>query len=454
MELTNNATLNTAAGKLKTAFKIAWLLGGLFYLMEYVTRSAPAVMLKELGDNFGIDNLRLSTVLGTYYYTYAITSLIAGMALDRFGGKYAIAIGCFVLGAGCVIFSLSSVFAADTGRLLQGAGSAFAFTGCVYLASHGFEAKYIATAIGFTQCMGMLGGSAGQFVVGPMMQGGLGVKEFWVVTGIICLIISVLLLLITPQETKKVSDFADKAANDSGAALRSTGRLKTDTVNSSGDNSGKMHLLAPYKIVFSNSQSYLSGIISGLLFAPTTVFAMTWGVAFFQHDRQVNSHDAVLICAMVPMGWVIGCPLVGWISDTIGRRKPVLAGSILVMLISYAQLLFAPEFLPPLLTMLFFGIASGSAMIPYSIIKEANPDQVKGSATGAQNFLTFSITVLIGPVFAYLYGKNLLSSGNPEHHFQMAGIFFLGTTLLALLLTWIIRETGTAVKIKKLINSY
>jgi MFS family permease len=453
MELTNNATLNTAAAKLKTAFKIAWLLGGLFYLMEYVTRSAPAVMLKELGDNFGIDNLRLSTVLGTYYYTYAITSLIAGMALDRFGGKYAIAIGCFVLGAGCVIFSLSSVFAGDTGRLLQGAGSAFAFTGCVYLASHGFEAKYIATAIGFTQCMGMLGGSAGQFVVGPMMHGGLDVKEFWVVTGIICLIIGLLLLLITPREAKFNIDFAGTAAKGSGAAPTvPPGSLDSSTVQSGGDNTGKMQLLAPYKIVFSNPQSYLSGMISGLLFAPTTVFAMTWGVAFFQQDRQMNYHDAVLICAMVPMGWVIGCPLVGWISDTIGRRKPVLAGSILVMLISYGQLLFTPGVLPPLLTMLIFGIASGSAMIPYSIIKEANPDQVKGSATGAQNFLTFSITVLIGPVFASLYGKNLLSNGNPEHHFQMAGIFFLGTTLLALLLTWVIRETGTAVKFKKIIN--
>jgi hypothetical protein len=32
------------------------------------------------------------------------------------------------------------------------------------------------------------------------------------------------------------------------------------------------------------------------------------------------------------------------------------------------------------------GFGSGAAMIPYSIIKEVNPDHAKGSATGAMNF--------------------------------------------------------------------
>ena len=37
--------------------------------------------------------------------------------------------------------------------------------------------------------------------------------------------------------------------------------------------------------------------------------------------------------------------------------------------------------------MFIFGIASGAAMIPYSVIKEVNPDNVKGSANGRNQFL-------------------------------------------------------------------
>ena len=48
-------------------------------------------------------------------------------------------------------------------------------------------------------------------------------------------------------------------------------------------------------------------------------------------------------------------------------------------------------------------------MIPYAIIKEVNPDNVKGSATGAINFLVFAISALTAPAYGWLLTD--LSSG-------------------------------------------
>ena len=45
------------------------------------------------------------------------------------------------------------------------------------------------------------------------------------------------------------------------------------------------------------------------------------------------------------------------------------------------------------------GVASGAAMLPYTVIKEANPPGVGGSATGVVNFLNFTFSALLGPVF-------------------------------------------------------
>ena len=258
---------------------------------------------------------------------------------------------------------------------------------------------------------------AGQFVVGPLIRGGLATQSFWLILGAICCVIGVLLFLIIPREMPQVFH---------GSPVTS--------------------MLTPYKVIFSNPQSWLTGTVSGLLFAPTTVFAMTWGIAFFQQDRQFTYNSAVLTCSMVALGWVVGCPLLGWISDRMGRRKPALAGGIIVMIACLAQLSFWPQLAPPLFTMLLLGIASGAAMIPYTIIKEANPDNVKGSATGGQNFLTFAVTALIGPLFASLYGKTLSTTSDPAIHFQQAGTFFLISTALALILGLCIRETGHAVR--------
>jgi len=395
------------------SFIIAWIFGCIFYFLQYVIRSSPAVMIPELTVKFGISPLGVSAILGTYYYTYALISLVAGTAYDRAGAKYPIAVGAGIICAGCLLFAAPSIMTGNVGRLLQGAGSAFSFTGCVYLASRGFSSKYLATAIGLTQCVGMLGGSAGQFVTGPLIHSGLPVNTFWIFVGSACGIVSVLLFFTTPKEDKSVAHQQTSA-----------------------------NILMPYKIVFTNIQSYLSGIISGLLFAPTTVFAMTWGISFLQEDRLVNYQDAVFACAMVPFGWVIGCPLLGWISDKIGRRKPVLIFGILGMALTFSQLVFFQELLPVPLTMLLFGISSGTAMIPYTIIKEANPDHVKGSATGAINFITFGITSCIGPIFAAFFGKTLSTTTEHLAHFKSAGIFLISVILLALIFSFIIKETA------------
>jgi hypothetical protein len=202
-------------------------------------------------------------------------------------------------------------------------------------------------------------------------------------------------------------------------------------------------ILATYKIVFSNPQSYLCGLAAGLLFVPTTVGDMVWGVRFFQTDKLFSFSDAVFAISMVPLGWVLGCPLLGWVADRLGRRKPVYLGGAAIMLIAFVQLIYAPTLLPSRLTLFILGVASGAAMIPYTIIKEVNPDEVKGSATGAINFLTFAVTAAIGPIFAEGFGKTLGAQAvDAALHFRHAGLFWIGVLIAALVVGSMLRETG------------
>src|SRR5580698_4193644 len=416
-----NATTNLPRSQTDTlarAFIVAWVFSLAFYFLEYAVRSSPAVMIPQLAKSFGVSTLGVSGILGTYYYTYSTASLVAGVLLDRLGAKYVVSIGMAILGIGCLLFIAPQEGAGYLGRLLQGAGSAFAFTGAVYLASHGLPARRLATAIGVTQCVGMLGGTAGQLVVGRWIAGGLSIPEYWGRAGVVVLLVAVGLWLITPKETP--------------VAPRGT---------ASGKAGGG--ILSTYKIVFSNPQSYLCGLAAGLLFVPTTVGDMVWGVRFFQTDRLFSFSDAVFAISMVPLGWVFGCPLLGWLADRLGRRKPVYLGGAAVMLIAFVQLIYAPTLLPGWFTLFILGVASGAAMIPYTIIKEVNPDEVKGSATGAINFLTFAVTAAIGPVFAGQFGKTLgAQTIDAASHFRHAGLFWVGVLLAALVAGSMLRETG------------
>jgi MFS family permease len=147
--------------------------------------------------------------------------------------------------------------------------------------------------------------------------------------------------------------------------------------------------------------------------------------------------------AAVPFGWIIGCPLLGWISDRIGRRRPVIIGGGVVLGLCLAWILYGPaNVLPPFALALTAGIASGAAMLPYTVIKEANPPALGGTATGVVNFINFTFSALLGPVFgAWLRGAGDGTATSLEQY-QSAFTPMLYGVILAIVLAFVLRETG------------
>ncbi|HKQ04543.1 MAG TPA: MFS transporter [Blastocatellia bacterium] len=398
---------------------VAWLLAAVYYFYQYALRSAPAVMMPQLSEAFGLSALGVASIVGLFYYGYSPFSLVAGAAMDRLGPRRLLPAAAVVVGLGALLFATGSPAAASIGRFLQGAGGVFALVGAIYIATKNFPASVAATLIGATQMFGMAGGSAGQFVVGPLIGGGMAWSSFWVGMGISGLLIGGLLFLLLPKdEMPRPPDNWLKSAN------------------------------AAFAVVFKNPQSILCGLISGLLFIPTTIADMIWGVRFLQEGHGFDYGEAVMRSATVPLGWIIGCPLLGFISDRIGRRKPVIITGAIVLLACMAWILYGrTDAFPPYLLGLVAGTASGAAMIPYTIIKEANPPQYGGTATGVINFINFTFSALLGPVFAGLLHR--ISGGAAQMelaHYQAAFVPLLVGVAIALVLALMLKETGTAVR--------
>jgi hypothetical protein len=81
-------------------------------------------------------------------------------------------------------------------------------------------------------------------------------------------------------------------------------------------------------------------------------------------------------------------------------------------------------------------------MIPYTVIKEANRPEHSGTATGVINFINFSFSALLGPLFAE---RLMRISGGAERelgHYQATFMPMLLGIGLAILLTFLLRETG------------
>ena len=82
-------------------------------------------------------------------------------------------------------------------------------------------------------------------------------------------------------------------------------------------------------------------------------------------------------------------------------------------------------------------------MLPYTVIKEANRPEHSGTATGVINFINFSLSALLGPVFASLLiaGRAAAASASSPTIRRRSSRCSTASAL-AILLALFLRETG------------
>jgi len=374
-------------------------------------------MLPQLADAFNLTTIAMPSMVGVFYNGYSASGLVAGTAIDRLGARAVLPAGALLTGCGAFLFATGDVAAANLGRVLQCCGGAFALVGAIYIASNNFPSSRAATLTGAAQMFGMAGGSAGQVLVAPLIASGISWVTFWMGMGVLGVLIAAALFQLLPGQPEPTH---------AGSRQASISGLLT---------------------VFKNPQTWLCGVIAGLLFIPITIFDMIWGVRYLQEAHGFGHGDAVMRSASVPLGWIIGCPLLGLISDRLGRRKPVIVGGALVLLACLTLTLYGPtEVLSPYSIGLVAGIASGAAMLTYTVSKEANAPNLSGTATGAVGFLNLTFSALVGPVFGGIM-KSLDGAQSPLESYQTTFQPLLYGVALAIVLTLVLKETGRAVRI-------
>ena len=404
---------------------LIWSLGALFYCYEYFLRISPDVFIGKLMHDFGLTGAGLGNLVAFYYYAYTPMQLPVGILMDRYGPRMLLTTAVILCAIGSFLFAASNfVWVAALGRFLVGFGSAFAFVGVLKLAAIWLRPDRFAFVTGLATTLGMVGAMIGENALTFLVKH-FGWRNTTFASGSFGIVLGILIWVIV-RNTK------EKAEHEL--------HYQSKTIK---------QILYHLRHALSHRQVWLTGIVGGLLYIPTSVFAELWGIPYLEQARGFTSYQAAFAVSMIFLGWAIGGPLVGFVSDRLHLRKgPIILTSIMASLL-IGLLLFTPNIPVKIVSVIFllFGMFSSAENITFAIARESCAREISGTAVAVNNMLVMFGGMLLQPLVGEMLdsrwvgtmhaGHPIFSNANYQH-----ALFVLPVgLLLAAILTFFIRET-------------
>ncbi|MFQ5972681.1 MAG: MFS transporter [Alphaproteobacteria bacterium] len=401
---------------------VVWSLGGLFFCYGFFQRVAPSVMVEDLMRDFAVSAAVLGNLAAFYFYAYAGMQLPLGIMVDRWGARRILAAGSLLCGLGSLLFATADSLApAYLGRLLIGGGAGFAFVGTLKLAAGWFPPKRFALVSGLTSLLAMVGAVGGQAPL-ALVVAATGWRETLLGAAIFALVLSVSIWFIVRDPP------AAKAA--------------LPQVEPAG-------LLDGLRRVTTIRQSWICALYCAAMTATMSSFAVLWGVPYMMQAYGLPRAAAAASISLFMIGWAIGAPLVGWLSDHIGRRRLPMVLAAWLALGSFALLVYLPGL--PLrggqTLLLINGMASSTMHLAFVTAREHNPSRAAGTAVSFVNTIVMGSGALFQPFLGLLLDINWdgrMEAGARVYSldaFQVALLPLLACGVLAVSAAFLVRET-------------
>lgn len=370
----------------KKYFFSAWLicgLGALYYSYEYLLRISPSVMEHSLREHFNLSATGFGFLSAFYYYAYVPLQLPVGVLLDRYGPRILLTLACFVCVMGTFIFASTQIFwIAAVGRFLVGFGSAFAFVGVLKLATIWLPEDKLAMVSGLAAALGTVGAMVGDNFLGILVM-----HVGWVQTVNITAIFGIGLIFVLWFGIR------DKKGLQTHSGT--IGSFRTSMID--------------LGIIIRNRQMWINGMFGCLVYLPTTVFAELWGIPYLKHAHALTQQGADFANSLLFLGFTIGAPLMGFISDKLKRRKlPMLfgaTGAALIMMI----VLYMPDLNQTTINvlMLALGLFYSSQCIVFAVGRELSPNEAAGTAMAMTNMVVMLGAMFLQPLVGRLLDMSL-----------------------------------------------
>jgi sugar phosphate permease len=356
------------------------------YMTVYFHRMAPGVVAADLMRAFHTSGAALGSLAAMYYYIYTAMQIPAGVLADTLGSRISVALGSLVAGGGSALFGLAETFeTASLGRFLVGLGVSVVFVGLMRSNTQWFSERRYGAVSGLTLLLGNVGSilAAGPLAV---LLTATSWRNVFVGMGVLSLGIGLLSAL-----------FVRSRPEDAG--LPSVRELEGKPPHPERHR----HWVHDLRGVFATGAVWPSFFVmfgvTGGLFA----FAGLWGVPLMRDSFGLDRTEASLYTTAALAGFALGCLVMGWLSDHLGRRKPVIVGACALSVMAWLALILLPwgPGWTGLTLYALLGLSAGGFVVGYAAAKEVVSPGVAGMAIALVNTGLFLGAAIMQPAFGW-----------------------------------------------------
>jgi MFS family permease len=342
---------------------LAWTLASLFFCYAFVQRVSPSVMVEELMREFSASATILGNLSAFYFYAYAALQIPVGLLMDRIGPRRLMTGAAAVAAGGSLLFAASEALAtAYLGRLL---------VGVLTVLTQWFPARRFALFTGMAQAMGMAGAIFGQTPLALSVE-----HAGWRMTIVF-------------------------VAGIGFAIALGTWLVVRDKPHASASSAG---ILASLRVLLGNRETWLNAVFGLSMTAPMLAFGALWAVPYLTTVYGVDRAVAAGVVSFMFIGWGVGAPLMGWLSDRIGARRPIMIVGALVSIVTFLAAIQLPSLPLAAVSAIVFmhGMGASAMVLGFACAREHNPPEMSSTAMAIVNVAVIGSGALFQPLVGIL----------------------------------------------------
>ena len=360
------------------------------FCMSFFLRTVIGAFQEQVMTDLTLTSFEFSLLSTTLFLLiYGLMQLPVGIIVDNIGLKPALLIGSLCCTLSSIGFSYSDTFAfAMMNRMLMGFGASFGFI-CLLIAVHEWmPRRYIAIFIGISQFIGTLGPMAAAGPLDSLSESSNITWQFMFLSlGFVGAAITALIFFFVENNLEKAGSYSILHRPEP--------------------------ILVSLRRLFGKVQPWLIAVSSACLYFAIEYLSENEGRTFMMlKGFSLNTSSYMLTISWI--GFAIACPLIGFLSDMLERRKAFLGICAIIGLIAISIIVYSTDKQYLQIAFFMLGISASGQCICFAMIAEHFKKQFVAIGFGLNNAMIMVISAINAPAIGLTLDQ--LHQGDASSH--------------------------------------